>query len=116
MSLKINDHGKTLDDETRQFTQRRFQFALSRFDSRISEAAVTVHQTNIPGKPIRHECRVSVDLKRATEVLVTENHTDFQKCIARAAERTGRAVGRAIERSWDSASPEPASLYAGTLI
>ncbi|KAA1259593.1 hypothetical protein LF1_21270 [Rubripirellula obstinata] len=107
MSLSINDSSGLLDSDMRLFTERRFQFALSRFDSRIDGVEVTVTRTGKgqragKGQGIdQHECSVAIDIRRSEKVSLIEIDTDLKKCVVRAAERSGRAVGRSVER-WHS--------------
>lgn len=101
MSLSINDSKSLLDGEMRLFTERRFQFALSRFDSRIDGVEVTVTRAERGREIEQHECSVAIDIRRSEKVSLIETDTDLKKCVGRAAQRSGRAVGRSIER-WHS--------------
>ena len=99
MTISITDRGKLLNDELRQIAERRLLFAFSRFDSRIMQVHLVVNDENGPRGGIDKACRVSVTLHRAADVVVTDKDADMAKCISRAAERAGRAVARAIEKT-----------------
>lgn len=99
MSLSVVDRNDTLTDELRDLLDRRLHYALSRFDSRIRRTTAVVEDANGPRGGVDKLCRVTVKLNRATDVVIREQDADITKCINRAADRVGRAVARAIERS-----------------
>ncbi len=101
MFVSIIDRGDLLDNDMRRLTERRLLFALSRFDSRIKRVDLVVNDENGPRGGVDKICRVSVALHRAADVVITDKNADVIKCISRVAERTGRAVSRAIEKSND---------------
>ena len=61
--------------------------------------SVVVADANGPRGGVDKSCRISVKLRRANDVTMTDQDADVAVCIARAAERVGRAVARAIERT-----------------
>jgi hypothetical protein len=99
MSFSITDRGDLLSDELRQHLERRFLFALSRYDSRVIQTQVVIGQDEVGGGKAANRCQVDVELQRASRVSVSEGNTDLRECISRAAERTGRAVGRSIDNA-----------------
>ena len=110
MSINITDRGDLLDSESRQLAERRLQFALSRFDSRIKQVDLLVNDENGPRGGIDKSCCISVSLHQAANVVISDRDSDVIKCISRAAERAGRAVSRAIARSNDIARSRPTFL------
>ncbi len=99
MSISITDPSSLLNEELRQFAERRLQFALSRYDSRIRRVDLVVSdEIGFHGR-INRACLISIALERAPVVVIRDKDEDFAKCIARAAERAGRAVARTIERT-----------------
>ena len=99
MSLAIIDRSGVLSEELRQFAERRLRFALSRFDSKIQRISLVLTDTNGPRGGVDKLCRITVSLRRANDVAISDEDADAATCIARAAERIGRAVARAIERN-----------------
>ena len=99
MSISICDRADLLSDELRQHLERRFLFALSRYDSRVIQTNVSVGPIEIGPDNLASQCHVDVALQRASHVSITEKSDDIRECISRAAERTGRAVGRSIDNA-----------------
>lgn len=99
MTLSITDRSDLLTKDLRQLTERRLLFALSRFDNRIMGIDLVVNDDNGPRGGIDKACRITVSLRHAADVTVRDKDADLAKCISRAAERTGRAVSRAIDKS-----------------
>ncbi len=110
MSPTIVDRSSVLTVELRELLERRLAFALSRFDARIQRTTVVVADANGPRGGIDKLCRITTKLRRAGDVTITDQDADLGSCIARAADRLGRAVARAIERTqrFDRSRP-PAS-------
>ena len=99
MTFAIVDRSGILTGELREFVERRLLFALSRFESRIQRTTVVVADANGPRGGIDKSCRITVKLRRAGDVTITDQDVEVGSCIARAADRVGRAVARAIERT-----------------
>ncbi len=115
MSLTIVDRSGVLSGELRELAERRLLFALSRFDSKVQRVSVVVADTNGPRGGVDKSCRIAVKLRRSGEVTVTDQDADIATCIARAAERVGRAVSRAIERNHRFDRPKPLVADADAL-
>ncbi len=99
MHISITDSQNIVTPENRAFAKRRLLFALSRFDSRIKGVELMVGDNNGPRGGIDKLCRVTVKLRRLTEVYVSDIDADLLTAISRAANRIGRVVTRTIERS-----------------
>ena len=82
----------------RQHSRRRLQFALSRFGRSVG--SVTVYIIKVAGTPcgLDRGCRIVVQLMPGGRVLVEDMQSDLYLAILQAAERAGRAVGRALGR------------------
>jgi putative sigma-54 modulation protein len=106
--LSITDRSGLLTTELRQLAERRLLFALSRFGNRIIRVNVVVCDENGPRGGVDKACRITITLRRAADVIVRHRDVDMAACISRVAERAGRAVSRAIERSqsFDNVRPE----------
>lgn len=107
MTLSITDRSGLLTQDLRQLAERRLLFALSRFDDRIQHVDLVVNDENGPRGGVDKACRITVKLRRAADVIVRDKDSEMAKCISRAAERVGRTVSRAIEKtqSFDRVRP-----------
>jgi len=99
MALTITDRNGILSADSREFVERRLQFALSRFGSKVRDISVVLSDENGPRGGIDKVCRIVVEVYRARDVIVTDQDSEVKVCIARAAERVGRAVARSVERT-----------------
>lgn len=99
MKLSVIDRNHMLSGELRQFLECRLCFALSRFDSRIRHMSVALEGVNSPRGGLGKLCRITVELDHMRDIVITDQDLELAKCIAHAAERAGRAVARAIDRS-----------------
>jgi len=107
MALSIVDRNNTLSNESRELLERRLRFALSRFGSRIRRVTAVIEDVNGPRGGIDKVCRITVKLNRARDVVICDQDSRITECIAHAAERAGRSVGRAIDRSQQSYRVRP---------
>ena len=98
MEIVITDRHECLNDQSREFIQRRVAFALSRFASRIQRVTLTVADVNGPKGGVDKQCKVHVKLLRAADVMITNQDADLKSCISNALDRTGRTVARAIDQ------------------
>jgi ribosome-associated translation inhibitor RaiA len=99
MQISILDRQNLLTPDAKEFAERRLLFALSRFDSRIDRVSLVVADANGPRGGIDKACSVTVKLRSLPEVRVTSEDANVEAGIAHVADRVGRAVARAIERS-----------------
>ncbi len=108
MTITIIDRNGLLTDELWKFAERRLYFALSRFDSRIKRVSLVVSDQNGPRGGIDKSCRLTVTLKQANDVVIAEQDSGMEACIARVAERGGRSVSRVVDRAQriDRAKPK----------
>lgn len=96
MTFSVTDRAGLLSVDVRQHLERRFLFALSRYDSRIIHTEVGIALDDTETGAAANQCQVTVKLQRASLVSIIEKDTDLGKCISRAAGRTGRAVARSL--------------------
>ena len=93
-------------DASVALARTRLEFALGRFGGRVRSLTVRLTDGNGPrGGPDR-KCLITVRLARPRRVIVIEDvDTDHNVVVSRAAERTSRAVSRAVQsaRDWGSA-------------
>lgn len=78
---------------------RRLQFALSRFGSRIARATVALEDINGPRGGIDKACRIVVRLRSGGDVVAAVDDIDWHAAIDRATTRIGQSVAREVMRS-----------------
>jgi len=88
-------------EDLKEHVSRHLYFALSRYSGRIDWVHVALRDENGPRGGLDKTCRVAVHLPRLQPVLVTESASNWFEASARAAERAGRAVARALDRTRD---------------
>jgi hypothetical protein len=98
MEISIVDRSGEMTNETHEFAERRICFALSRFSSKIRRITLVLEDLNGPRGGVDKSCRITVELRRMSDVVLTARDNEVRPCVARAAERVGRAVARAMER------------------
>ena len=99
MQLSIKNRGGKLTDETHEFAERRFRFALSRFAPKIERVSAIIADVNGPRGGRDKSCRVTMKLNRLGTLTVTCDGADLESTFAQAADRAGRAVARVIQRN-----------------
>ena len=99
MSLSIVDRSGFLSDDLHLLTERRLLFALSRFGSKVQRVSVVFSDTNGHRGGVDKACCITVKLRRAADVIITDEDADVAACIMRSVARVGRAVARTIERT-----------------
>ncbi len=84
----------------REYIDRRLYFALGRFGPAIDHVSVRVGDINGPRGGIDKHCRIVVKLRASgsNPIAVDDNDEDLRAAVARASNRAGRTVARAIER------------------
>ncbi len=99
MLILITDRSGAMDSQMSETAKRKVRFALSRFAPRVSSVELVINDENGPRGGVDKSCRLQVSLKWAQDVVITDRDDDLGRCIARAAERSARAVAKAIERT-----------------
>lgn len=99
MTLQVRDLTGELSDAAIEQAERRLQFALSRFASKISRAELIIDDENGPKGGVDSSCRIQVSLKGLPDVVITDKDANVSACIARVAERAQRSVARAVARN-----------------
>lgn len=108
MTYSITDRHRLLNSDLRELAERRMLFALSRFDDRINRVDLVISDENGPRGGVDKACRIMVSLKGGADVIVRDKDADMATCLSNVAERTGRAVSRALSKrqSFDRSRPE----------
>lgn len=107
MRVAIRESGQW-PGETVDLARTRLEFALGRFAGRVRSVSVSLTDLNGPRGGIDKKCLIAVRLERSPRVIVIEDvDTDAEVVVSRAAERSARAVARAIDSTgiWWSLAP-----------
>ena len=98
MRLTICGVKVAMTDELRSLVERRFQFALARFEDHLDSVRVTLHDQNGPRQGIDQECRVMAHLKDGHQVVVRELQATAPAAASLAADRLVHSIGRVVEK------------------
>lgn len=101
MTLEIRTIGLEIDEPTRHYLERRFQFALGRFAGHITRVSVSLTDLNGPrgGRDIRCLALVQIAPQGLIKVELTDESP--QAVADRAADRAAMALARELERRRD---------------
>lgn len=97
MQLDIRGRHLTLTVALLDRVDRRLRFALGRFDRSLGRVTVRLGDDNGPRGGVDKSCRVQL-YAAGRPISIEEIDPDMYAAIDRAAERTGRAVERALAR------------------
>jgi putative sigma-54 modulation protein len=98
MKLAIHARHLDLSPEVRDQLQRRLHVALGRLATSIHAVDVTIVDINGPKGGADKQCRIQVRGPSLREIVIEHVGTDVLSTVSLAAERTGRAVARALVR------------------
>ena len=100
MRLRIRLRSPVADTaELRAFIERHLRFAFGRVAPAIRDLIVRLADTNGPGGGVDKLCLVSVRLVAGgPDIAVSEVDASLPTAVARAADRSSRAVTRALAR------------------
>jgi len=84
----------------REYIDRRLYFALGRFGPAIDHVTIRVGDVNGPRGGVDKHCQIVVKLRAAggNPIAIDDNDEDLRAAVARASNRAGRTVARAVER------------------
>jgi len=85
------------EDERLQ-VERRLLFALGRFAQHLGRVQVWLGDENGPRSGVDRTCRIVACVRGVGQVVIEDADAVLPAAVARAAERAGRAVARALER------------------
>jgi putative sigma-54 modulation protein len=98
---------RTSDASLMDLVLRRFAFALGRFHGRVRSVTIRLTDVNGPRGGVDKQCRVTAHVRGGTRAIVLEDiDADAAVAVDRAADRTARAVARAVHtlRDWRAAA------------
>jgi len=116
MTVSITDRDQLLTNEMRQFAERRLFFALSRFESKIETVSLLITDENGPRGGIDKLCKLVIRLRHLNEIVISDKDANVSACVARLAQRAGRAVSRSVDRSQRFQRHAPQSAEPSGLI
>lgn len=101
MKIHVRSKQVTIDDDVRDYIERRFQLGLGRYSSRIFRVSVQIIDMNGPRGGADKACRVEVKFRSFGGVFVENTDSNLYSAVDRAADKAGRAVARVISRAKD---------------
>ncbi len=101
--MRVVIHGQDMDVDRslKEYVQRRLQFALARFSTRIREVAARLADVNGDRGGRDRSCRFMVHLIPTGTIVIEDVDADPFVVIDRAADRAGWAVARELRRRWE---------------
>lgn len=113
MQVHIHADDFDLTEGLRDYVAKRLAYALHHGRDIISRIVVRLSDVNGPRGGFYKRCGIEVRLKGASAIAIDDTQTDLYVAIDRAAERTGRTLGRRIARRHQlatrQANPDDAS-------
>ncbi len=102
MTIRVSDTTGLLAGDLRRFAERRLRFALSRYDTRISQIELVVgdDRGDETHDSSTKTCLLTVRLQSEPDVVVSDCDADLAKCISRVAQRAARSVARRVSYPW----------------
>lgn len=104
MLISVTLKKMTLNETQQAWIQRRIQFALGRFVSRIRRVSATFSDINGAKGGVDKRCRLLVSLIPNGEVVVDDVDMSVEAAAANVSEKAARTVARLLERSRDNRS------------
>ncbi len=98
MLIEVTNRNVTLADGVREWIERRLQFALGRFSSRIRRVSVVFSDVNSGRGGCDKLCRMKITLIPGGVVVIEDIDPSVVSVVANIAERAARSVSRALER------------------
>jgi len=113
MQIQIRKRNLELTPELGGHIERRLQFSLGRFRSRLRSAVVHLEDLNGPKGGADQECKLTIYTNWHCQIVIEERDTDMFVAVTRAAERAGRAVERQTALRDGSERPRPMRIQFG---
>ena len=98
MEIQITDRNISLTDVQTEYVERRLQYSLGRFGSRIRVARVTLTDLDGPNDGTDVLCRLKVTLKKDGDVIVGDTDVSVEAAVANVADRCARSIARLLDR------------------
>ncbi len=98
MRIEIQAKGMPALQELREHARHRLQFALGRFAHGVGTVRVHLADVNGPRGGSDKLCRIVVQMKKHSRVVIQELGQDMQQVIDRVADRVHQSVSRQLGR------------------
>lgn len=98
MNIDIQSKSISLPAMSREFIERRLNFALGRVGARLRRIRVRLSDVNGPRGGVDKRCQIQATLNGVGEIVIEDTQADLLKAISRAAERIGHNVMHRLER------------------
>lgn len=98
MDHDLHTTGVKIEDDLKTHIDRRLDFALSRFGSRVLKTIVYLNDNNGPKGGLDKSCLIIVRLRGLKEVVAEIVDSDWPVAVDRATTRIGHSVSRELER------------------
>jgi ribosome-associated translation inhibitor RaiA len=100
MRLSVSGDRLKVTTGLREYIDRRLYFALGRFGPALDHVIVRVGNLNGARGGIDKHCQIMVKLRASgsNPIAIDDQDQDLRAAVARASDRAGRTVARAIER------------------
>lgn len=99
MRLDINTSRIDLNNDIRDYVERRAEFALGRFEHAVVDVTVSLEDTNGPRGGIDQQCKIRVNtLGQRSPILSTHTHEEIKAAIDMAFETASRAIAKSLDR------------------
>lgn len=99
MEIEIHAHDFLLTEGLRAHVERRFQFAMSRFQDHVQRVTVRLSDINGPKGEMDKQCQVQLHLRGLPEIVIKDTEADLYVAIDRAADRAARTLGRNLQQT-----------------
>lgn len=96
MQIDIQAVDFELTEGLRAHVERRVQFALSRFQPRVTRLIIRLSDLNGPRGGVDKSCSLQIRLRGLPDIVIEGTEMDLYVAINRAADRAERAVGRQL--------------------
>jgi ribosomal subunit interface protein len=98
MRLEVRSENFDISQQLRDSIERRLQFLLGRFSSRIGRVAVHLEELRSPHRIMVTSCRIVVRFVRSGKVSVEDTDNDLEAVVNRSTHRVAQLVRRHVDR------------------
>lgn len=99
MRVQMQARGFALTQGLRAHVEQRLQFALSRFQDRLTWVTVRLSDINGPRGGVDKLCQLQLCVHGLPDIVVKDTEADLYVAVDRAAERAGRMLRRHLRRA-----------------
>jgi len=116
MMLELHSTGIDVNPSTRDYIERRLEFALGRFRHQIERVNVRLEDVNGPRGGVDQRCQIRVSLTGRRPLVLAEGlESEIRVSVDQAFDRISRAVARRTDRSMARRRVQGTSVLEATL-